>query len=246
VRLGADDAAHFTTTAFRDALLARKAVFGNGPFLTMKAQRLDASGLPVGAEVEVGGTISVAPGETLRLTVDVQAPEWMQFDAVEIYTHTTGREAVNGESNAAWPEGRIHRKKVLDPTMLTLEPVPGLDGFSARRVHVTETFDVTPTADTWYVAMVRSGTASRPLAPLAWDGVSCSGGVCTPKPARAFAVTNPILVDADGSGAYDDYPLKGQPLTSAPPKAPDTVARRVPTLAEFEAFLRQVLFHDHE
>lgn len=246
VRLGVDDAAQFTTKAFRDAVMAKKAVFGNGPFLTMKAQRLDASDMPVGGEVEVGGTISVSAGEKLRLTVDVQAPEWMQFDAIEIYTHTTGREAVNGESNAAWPDGRIHQKKTLDPTMLTLEPVPGLNGFSARRVHVTETFDVSPTADTWYVAMVRSGTASRPLAPLAWDGVSCSGGICSPKTTRAFAVTNAILVDADGSGAYDDFPLKGQPLTAAPPKVSGTVARRVPTLEELEAFLRQVLFHDHE
>ncbi|MEW6430345.1 MAG: CehA/McbA family metallohydrolase [Myxococcota bacterium] len=246
VRLGADTAAQFTVPAFRDALKAKRATFGNGPFLTMQAQRLDANDMPVGTAVDVGGTISVGAGEKLRLTVDVQAPEWMQFDAVEIYTHTSGREAVNGESNASWPDGRIHQKRTLDPTMLPLEPVPGLNGFSARRVYVTETFVVSPTADTWYVAMVRSSTASRPLAPLAWDGVGCSGGICTPKTARAFAVTNAILVDGDASGAYDDFPLKGQPLTAAPPMVSAPVARRVPSLDELETFLRRVLSHDHE
>jgi hypothetical protein len=113
-------------------------------------------------------------------------------------------------------------------------------------VHVVDSFVVSPTADTWYVVMVRSGSASRVLAPLEWDGVSCSGGICTAKTARAFAVANAILVDADGSGAYDDFPLKGQPLTAGTPRAsaPPT-PRRVPSEAEFEAFLRRVLSHDH-
>ncbi|MEW5740405.1 MAG: CehA/McbA family metallohydrolase [Myxococcota bacterium] len=210
IRLGVDGAAQFTPAAFRDAMKARRAVFSNGPFVTMKAQRLDASDQPVGGEVEVGGLISVASaaGEKLRLTVEIEAPEWMQFDAVELYTHASGREATNGEPNSAWPDTRILQKRTLDPSMLTLEAVPGLNGFSARRVHVTETFTVTPTVDTWLVAMVRAGSASRPLSPLGWDGVSCSGGVCSPKTDRAFAVTNAILVDADGSGAYDDFPLK--------------------------------------
>jgi hypothetical protein len=224
---------------------AKKAVFGNGPFLVVKAQRLDAVDMPVGAEVAVGGTISVGAGEKLRLSVDVQAPEWMQFDAIEVYTHTTGREATNGQSNSTWPDSRILQKRVLDPTMLTVEPVPGPG--SARRVHVVETFTVTPTADTWFVVMVRSGSASRVLAPLAWDGVSCSGGICTPKTARAFAVANAILVDADGSGGYDDFPLKGQPLTAAPPRTEAIEApRRVPSQEEFTAFLRRVLSHDHD
>jgi len=244
VKLGADTAAAFTTAAFRDGVKARRAVFGNGPFLTVTAQRLDAADQPVGQAVDVGGTISVGAGEKLRLSVDVQAPEWMQFDALELYTHTTGREATNGEPNSSWPATRILQKKALDPTMLPLEAIPG--AFAARRVHVQDSFVVTPTADTWYVVMLRSGSASRALAPLAWDGVSCSGGICTPKPARAFAVANAILVDADGSGAYDDFPLKGQPLTAAPPPASPPPARRVPTEAELEAFLRRVLSHRHE
>ncbi len=39
--------------------------------------------------------------------------------------------------------------------------------FSARRVHVRETFDVTAASDTWFVAMARASTASRTLAPSA-------------------------------------------------------------------------------
>ena len=71
----------------------------------------------------VGDTLSIAPGaEQVELTVDVQAPEWMQFDSVELYTHTTGREAFNGEANSTWPDSRILQKKTYTPSAL---PVRG-------------------------------------------------------------------------------------------------------------------------
>jgi len=190
---------------------------------------------------EMGDTVT--GGGELELTVDVQAPEWMQFDSVEVHTHATGRGALNGEGNSALLPAQAALKKTYDPTMLPVEAVPGLNGFAARRVHVRETFRVTPTEDTWFVAMVRASAASRTLAPLAWDGVSCSGGICSPSGSRAWGVTNAILVDGDGSGAYDDFPLKPtQPLTAARPEE-DGGPRRVPSNAELEVWLRKLLRH---
>jgi len=91
--------------------------------------------------------------------------------------------------------------------------------------------------------MARASAATRTLAPMAWDGVSCSGGICTASGSRAYAVTNAILVDGDGSGAYDDFPLKPtQPLTVAPVVKP-AGPRRVPSNAEFEAWLRGLIHH---
>lgn len=249
VKLGVDAPAQLSTAGFRSAIKARKATVSSGPFITMTARKLNAQDMPVGNVVELGETVSVsaASGEKLELTVDVQAPEWMQFDAVELYTHTTGREAVNGEGNGSWPDGRIHQKRTYDPTMLPVEAVPGLNGFAARRVHVTEKFTVTPTADTWYVAMVRASAASRILSPLAWDGVKCSGGVCTPSSSRGMGFTNAILVDGNGSGAYDDFPIK-QPLTAAPKPQPvqPPATPRVPTMDEVNEMLRALKEHRHE
>ncbi|MFZ5440808.1 MAG: CehA/McbA family metallohydrolase [Myxococcota bacterium] len=241
LKLGVDQPAQFTPAAFAQAMKQRKASFSSGPFITLTARRVEG-GMPTGPEFEVGDTVSIAAGGELELTVDVQAPEWMQFDSVEVHTHVAGREAVNGVANDTLKPAQAALKKTYDPTMLPLEPVPGLNGFSARRVHVRETFRVTATEDTWFLAMARASAASRTLAPLAWDGVSCSGGLCTPSGSRGWAVTNAILVDADGSGAYDDFPLKPtQPLSVPESAAPGP--RRVPSMDEVDAMLRALLHH---
>ncbi|MBL9038638.1 MAG: CehA/McbA family metallohydrolase [Archangium sp.] len=243
VHTGVDAPAQFSPSAFAQALKQRKAIGSSGPFVTVTAQRL-VSGTPTGSPVEIGGTLSVPAGATVQLTVDIQAPEWMQFDQLELYTHAPGREAVNGEANTDWPESRVLERRSLNGSALPLEAVPGLNGFVARRVHVVERFTVTPAADTWYVVMVRGSSATRTLYPLAFSSVSCSGGVCTASEHHVEAFTNPILVDADGSGAYDTFPLRpGQPLTRAKPKT--AAARRVPTFAELEAFVAAMLRHDH-
>lgn len=240
LKLGVDQPGQFTTSAFTTAMKQRKATFSSGPFITLTAQRV-VGGVPSGPVFELGDTVT--GGGELELTVDVQAPDWMQFDSVEVHTHATGRGALNGEGNSTLLPAQATLKKTYDPTMLPIEAVPGLNGFAARRVHVRETFRVTPTSDTWFIAMVRASSASRTLAPMAWDGVSCSGGICAPSGSRAWGVTNAILVDGDGSGAYDDFPLKPtQPLTAAQP-VEDRGARRVPTNAEFEAWLRKLLRH---
>jgi hypothetical protein len=250
VRLGVDQSADFDPARFAVAMKAQCAISSSGQFITLKAQRFTGSadaGVASGPVAEVGDTLSVDPtaGESVELTVEVQAPEWMNFDAIELYTHTTGREATNGDSNSAWPDNRILQKRVYDPSMLPIEAVPGLNGFAARRLHVTERFTVSPTADTWYVAMVRAGTASRGLAPMAWGGVSCTAGVCTETDTRPWGFTNAVLIDADKSGKYDDFPIKvSQPL-SLPPRPAPAAARRVPTIGEFEAALRKMLSHDH-
>ncbi len=245
LKLGVDQPSQFTPTAFTAAMHARAVTVSSGPFVLMTAQRLDGGGQPVGSPVEVGGTVKLGAGERLALTVEVQAPEWMQFDSIELATHTTGREASNGVGNADWPDSRLLQKVMLDPTMLPVEAVPGLNGFAARRVHVTKTFSVTPTADTWYVALVRASAACRTMTPMVWDGVNCTAGLCTAAESRGMGLTNPIFVDADGSGAYDDFPLKpGQPLTSPSiPAAPQP--RRVPSAEEVNAMLRKLFWGRH-
>lgn len=231
VQTGTDATRDFSASAFAEAARAHKVFVGNGPFLSVKARRLTAGGQPVGPEASLGDTVpvDVAAGEKLELVADVQAPEWVQFDRVELYTHATGREAVNGEPNGSWPESRVLQKQELDPANLTVEAVPGTN---ARRVHVTARFEVTPTADTWYVVMVRAVGSSRTMSPL--------------DDSRPWALSNAILVDADGSGAYDDFPLKGQALSVVPKPAPEALGpRRVPGATEFAGALERVLGCSH-
>ncbi|MGV3619574.1 MAG: CehA/McbA family metallohydrolase [Archangium sp.] len=186
------------------ALRQRHATISNGPFVTMTAKIVGGDG----SVFELGDTVSLTVGQQLELTVDVQAPEWMQFDSLEIHTHADGRSATDGQANETLVPATAALKKTYDPTALPLEAVPGQNGLNVRRVHVRETFTVTATKDTWFVALLRASTASRALTPLVWTGVNCTGANCTPDESRATAITNAIFVDADGSGAYDDFPLK--------------------------------------
>ncbi|MCU0701343.1 MAG: CehA/McbA family metallohydrolase [Myxococcaceae bacterium] len=240
VFLGADASVpRFSAAAFTAALKQQRATGSSGPFVTMTARRADGQG----PTVSIGQTLSAPASTPLELIVEVQAPEWMQFDALELYTHAPGREAAPGMANGDWPESRILQRRTYPIGSLPLEAVPGLNGFTARRVKLRETFAVTASADTWFVAMVRSSSASRSLAPAVWSGVRCRNGVCTAGDARAQAFTNPIFVDADGSGRYDTFPLQpGQPLVRSSPRPQRTTPV---TRAELEALVRSFLRHDH-
>lgn len=219
-KVGVDRPQDFAPLKFADAMRSHEAFVSNGPFIRFTARKLSG-----GPAVDIGGTLSVAAGEQVELTVDVTALEWTHLDRVEIYSHADGRQAVNGEGNSAWPDTRILDRHLI--TNPTIEAVPGAAGL--RRVHLTEKFIVTPAADTWFVAMARA-TAGRSMWPL-------HGG-------RAQAFTNAILIDADGSGKYDEFPLiPGQALSAPRPARPAAV---VPTEAQFEAAIRGLLNHRHE
>ena len=232
-KTGFDKPADFKPDAFAEAVRTQHVTVSNGPFIQMTARKRDSVGFPVGTQVfEIGDTVPInaAIGETVELTVDIQAPSWVQFDRVELYAHATGRESVNGESNSTWPDGRILDKHLINPAAWTLEAVPNLNGLLMQRVHLTERFVVKPTKDNWYVAMVRSsgGRSMWPLhgsLPAAW--------------------TNAILVDADGTGKYDDFPLKlSQGLSIPQPQKP--LVAHVPTVEEFERAVRLLLNHTHQ
>lgn len=233
LRVGVDAPAMITPALFAEAVRKNHAVISNGPYLKVTARKLSAAGVAEGPEVEVGQTLklSAAALEGVELTVEVLAADWVQFDRIELYSHAPGRTALNGEGNSTWPEGRILDKKQLDPTALTVEAVPGMNGVALRRLRVVERFVQKPTADTWFVVMVRSVASTRSMLPLV--------------DARPFAMSNAILVDADGSGAYDDFPLKPGQGLSRPPEVKPLGPRRVPTGAELERALRELL-HEEE
>ena len=221
-KVAGDSPAAFQPAQFAEAIRTQRAYVTNGPVLAVTARRLDAAMQPVGPVIDIGGTVSVAANDAVELTVDVQGPEWLHVDRVEVYSHAAGREATDGKSNSSWPEGRVLERRAI--AMPTLEAVPGT---GLRRLHHVERLVVRPARDTWYVVMVRGSRALRPL-----------------HDAPAVAYSNAILVDADGSGRYDDFPLKpGQPLRR-PPAVP--AAPRVPTREELGRALVKLLEHKHD
>lgn len=232
VKLDQDLPAQFDPKAFTAALKRHEAFGSSGLFLQVTARRVDAGGQALEPGVEMGGTLSVSPsaGETVELTVDVQAPEWVRFDTIEVYTHAAGREAVDGQPNDTWPPERMLAVKKLDPLALNVEPVPDQNGLGFRRVHVTERFVVSPSSDTWYVVLVKDAAQTGSLFPMVIPGT------------RANAFSNPILVDADGSGAYDNFPIPVQQGLSLPPKRSP---QRKLTLEEIERAFLEWARHDH-
>ena len=172
---GVDVPAQFDPKLFAERLRQQKAMGSNGPFIRVTARRMDAEGNAVGATVGIGETLSMNPAasETVELTVDVQSPEWVRFDTIEVFTHADGREALNGESNTNSP---VPLKTVkLNPAELPVEAVPGMNGQDFRRVHLVQKINLSPTADAWFVVVVRSTTAVGTMYPLAYAGVSCDG-----------------------------------------------------------------------
>lgn len=221
VAVGEDDApATMPHSNFVEGLRSGRAFGTNGPFVRLTAQKLDASSNPTGPVVQIGDTLSVNAGDFIRFSVDVQGPEWMQVDRIEFYTHADGREAWNGVGNTTWPDERRLAQIVLAPEDRVIEAIPGPGTF--RRMHVQKTQDVQVDADGWFVVTVRGTSASRSLYPLVWEKLQCDGR-CTAELDYPFAYTNPIFVDADGSGAYDRFPILSQrslPLPPAPEYAP--------------------------
>jgi hypothetical protein len=223
-----DSPATFSPQQYADAIRAKHAYASNSPVLAFTAQKVDAMGAPIGPKVGMGDTLSITAGDRVEFTLDVQGLEWMGINRVELYSHAPGREALDGAENTEWPEGRILQKVDIDPMTLQVEPVAGT---SLRRLHIVQKFTVTPTSDTWFVGMAR-GTTGRSMRPL--------------HDSRPAAWTSAILIDADGSGAYDDFPLKpGQPLMAAPQPKPAR-QRVVPTARQLNEIIVKLLEHKHD
>jgi hypothetical protein len=240
LKIPSEDPRALTPTAFADAVKSHAAVASNGPFVRLSARKVEG-GAAVGDSVDIGGTVSVPAGGELELKVDVQGPEWMRVDRIELYSHAPGREALAGAQNDAAPVPVATAS--LDAADSALEAVPGLpNGF--RRFHWVKSFRVSAASDTWFVATVKGSNGVAAMFPLGWTGTECSGDGCVAQSARPAAWTNAVFVDADGSGAYDDFPTK-VPKSLRMRKVAAPGPARVPSAQEFDGMLRSLVRHEH-
>jgi hypothetical protein len=236
VEVGVDSPADFSPVVLSERLNALRAVTSNGPFVTLRAYRVDASGAMVTAPVGVGGTV---PPDTrdLGVEVDVQVPTYLDVTRVELYMHVpaddascpldpmspmarTTRVACEGVMNTNWPASSITASQAVTLTPLDLETVATEGGVHFRRYRKRVTFRLpAPSTDNWLVAMVYG---SKSLAPLLY---APNGSVTKP-----FAFTNPVLIDADGNG-YDKPPFRST-MPSPGPRKP--MPRKQPELVPLD------------
>ncbi|HEY3447047.1 MAG TPA: CehA/McbA family metallohydrolase [Myxococcales bacterium] len=217
VRTGATGITGFDAAKLSEAVNKLQVVATNGPFVKLSARTVDGAGAPTGSEVEVGGTLATS-GKGFELVVDAQAPTWMSLGKIEIYGHIAGgdvscaqstdpkvnpksRVACNGEGNRNWPPEGIAASAAIAASDLALEKVGEKDGITYQRARVTKRFAFpAPAGDTWYVAAAYGAGSMFPVVYAAVDAASGRAVDAAP-----FAFTNPVFIDADGSG-YDKPP----------------------------------------
>lgn len=250
VDVGVDTPAQLSPAQLSDRLNALRAVVSNGPFVTMRAYRVDGAGAMVTMPVGIGGTVQQDTRE-LGVQVEVQVPEYLDVTKVELFMHVpeddaacpvdpmsprarTTRVACNGIANTTWPAASVTATQPVALTAGDLETAITESGVQYRRYRKTVTFRLpAPTKDNWVVALVYG---SKSLAPLLY---AYSGSDTAP-----FAFTNPIFVDADGNG-YDKPPF--DPTGMAPgPRKPSEPKKPSPPLDEAEIIRRWgAQFHGH-
>ena len=191
-----------TVTGFDGRLFARdvnagRAVGTNGPFVRVKVAA------PGVATALVGDTLKLPAGATaVTIEVEVQAPEWMPFGAVELLRDVTTTVPKPGEANKTPPKPRQRTDFVLEPAS---DLKPGVEPGAKRWVKVV-TFVEEVKADAWFVVTVH-GKSKLPVA------------LVSERSAEPFAFTNPIYVDQDGGG-YDKTALPRVPKAVPPPPSP--------------------------
>ncbi len=205
---GKDIVATFDSHHFADAVNAGRAVGSEGPFVQMWAEA-------GGKKARIGDVLAVSAGGVAKITVDVQAPEWMDLSAVELYLTPTQTAPPPGKSNSEAP--KPYAKQVLKPDPTQLKA--GVDA-KTKVWHLQASFDVDVTADGYVVAYVH-GDKDMP------------GALFNGRKVKPFAFTNPIFLDADGGG-YNHPPLKKE-VQKVPPPPPPAEDRRPDVDALIEA-----------
>lgn len=189
---------------------AGRAIGTNGPMVRVQVSALstgDVGSLEDGAPL----VIATTNGEVV-IDVDIQSPEWAEFDRVEYYINTTTtRRTLTGLQTGA---GTINLNRYsVTPDFTqdvtpTLQPAPGT---SSNRWEASTSLNLNGlTDDIWVVVLVKGrDNVSRPMFPVIPNNLATAGnttlanltdGNLGESGITALAFTNPLFVDVDGGG----------------------------------------------
>jgi len=198
----------------------------NGPMVRITVEAA-STGDEGGLELTKPTTIATTDGE-VDITVDIQSPEWIQFDTVEYYINTTTTQFVLQDQEVGFGPPLDINRYSINPDVVQTAPgdfvinsVP-VAGTSSNRLEATSTLSLTGlTEDIWVVVMVKGTDGnSEPLFPVLPGNLkrcttvsqSCAvanfnttladltDGNLDELGITALAFTNPIFVDVDGGG----------------------------------------------
>jgi hypothetical protein len=218
---GIGDSSQFDRDAYARAIKEHKVVISAGPFVTVEAQ----------GDKGVSGTIGdTVTGRDIKLKISAKAPSWAWFDSIEIYANTEpipiDDETGDAMSGVASDPAEFYKPyhvphyayKPSEAFRLSdgsLASWKNEDGAITAEVELNMTFE----EDSWIVVLVR-GTRDTPgfrsLFPLKtnvlidpakkpefFDPLNLSEFHTAPEVgAFAFALANPVFIDADGDGAF--------------------------------------------
>ncbi len=194
-----------TTAEIVEGIKAGRVVVTNGPMIHFGIE-----------STHIGGTMALPSSRPIALRVKVETGGWYDIDRLEVYRNG---ELIHWLSSCSSrrpgdaPDGHDH--PCLDITRQTTVPV------------VEQTFEDTPTGDSWYVVMAM-GLDGRTLSPVyssatlarfgtyeiaqrIYDLVPALSGLRTPRfpslyPTFPIGVTNPIWVDVGADGWHPRLP----------------------------------------
>jgi hypothetical protein len=174
VLLGQDEPEALEPDDLVEALTEGRNAVSFGPFADL---------IVVGATTgRLGDTVRPREDGTLTLQATVQAATWSPFDRVEV---------IEGASGVIVGGGAVVPVEV--------------EAGGGRRLEARVEVEVSPAADAWYVVLVTGSAGLFPVVALnqadpttlTWEAVVARK---LPGQATAFALTNPIFVDADRDG----------------------------------------------
>jgi hypothetical protein len=189
---------------------AGRVIGTNGPMV-----RVEVSAISTGqvASLEDGGvTVIATTNGEVSIDVDIQSPEWAEFDTVEYYINTTTKRRTI--TNLQTGAGTINLNRYGVTPDFTQSVTPSLQpvsGTSSSRWEASDNLTLTGlTEDIWVVVLVK-GTdgVSKPLFPVIPNNLQVSGnstladltdGNLGESGITALAFTNPLFVDVDGGG----------------------------------------------
>ena len=190
-------------------------VFGTNAPVVRVAASAASTGQTASLELGMPLTISTVDG-AVEITVDVQSPEWAEFDTIEFYVNPVTTRVVL--PNVQTGAGLINvNRYTITPTHVhtagvdfAVASVPA-PGTSSNRLEASTTLSLAGlTEDIWVVVMVK-GTdgVSRPLFPVLPNSLATAGnntlagltdGNLGENGVTALAFTNPLFIDVDGGG----------------------------------------------
>ena len=226
-----DSVATFNEAITITAINQGRLIGSNGPFFRARVETADTDAV-------VGETMTLGTDNEPLLVVDIEIPEWMIVDTVQVYMNVEeGIFSAPGAGIDSPLPPTLETTFLLDPATDLHVVATGNAEHRAWRRQVTLPLGEID-RDTYVIVVVTQTD----------ETVSSMYPVVPRQSLRPYAFSNPIYIDADGGG-YNNYPLQAlvnaQKDNQATLGSLDPAVRAATLRAERVAYMREHLEEHH-